>query len=79
MAHKVTLELPQRWNRSATSLDYGDGNHEYLAKDYDELVDSPIVAGKISIHPFVVSGIPHQLVNVGDSSAWDGFGQPPVT
>lgn len=72
MVHKVKLELPNRWNRSATSLQQGEGKHEYLANSYDELVDSPIVAGNISVHPFVVSDVPHQLVNIGDSTAWDG-------
>lgn len=70
--HQVRLQLPDRWSRSATSLDAASGKHAYMAANFDELVDSPIVAGSIEIYPFEAGGVPHQLVNVGDSSAWDG-------
>ena len=70
--HQVRLQLPERWSRSATSLDAVSGKHAYVAANFDELVDSPIVAGSIEIYPFEAGGVPHQLVNVGDSSAWDG-------
>ena len=70
--HQVRLSLPERWSRSATSLDAAAGKHAYVAANFDELVDSPIVAGSIEIYPFEAGGVPHQLVNVGDSSAWDG-------
>ena len=70
--HEVVLNLPGSWSRSATSLAASSGKHAYHATSYDELVDSPIVAGKIEVFPFEVAGVPHQLVNVGDANAWDG-------
>jgi predicted metalloprotease with PDZ domain len=73
--HEVTLELPTAWRRSLTALRAAtDGqSHHYRAADFDELVDSPIVAGNPSVHEFVVDGVPHALVNVGTQpdSIWD--------
>lgn len=71
--HRVTLELPEKWKRSATSLMAdGDSPHQYLAANYDELVDSPIVAGNVSFYPFKVAGVEHTLVNVNEAGYWDG-------
>ncbi|MDE0934428.1 MAG: hypothetical protein OSA89_00820, partial [Mariniblastus sp.] len=71
--HEVQLLLPRNWTRSATSLkSIGDQPHRFVAENFDELVDSPIVAGNVSVYPFVVGGIEHQLVNVGESGYWDG-------
>ena len=71
--HEVQLLLPKNWTRSATSLkSVGDDPHRFVAENFDELVDSPIVAGNVSVYPFVVAGIEHQLVNVGESGYWDG-------
>ncbi len=71
--HTVRLKLPRAWTRSATSLrSTGDTPHTFKAKNFDELVDSPIVAGNVSVYPFTVGGIEHQLVNVGESGQWDG-------
>ena len=70
--HRVQLILPKKWKRSATSLKSGDVSHHYIASSFDELVDSPIVAGNINVYPFEVAGIRHELVNVGESGYWDG-------
>lgn len=71
--HEVQLVMPTGWTRSATSLNVtGKQAHTFLAENFDELVDSPIVAGNIDIFPFSVGGVPHQLVNVGDTGYWDG-------
>ena len=70
--HSVKLNLPKRWKRSACALPTPNGPHEYLANSYDELVDNPIVAGNIQVYPFDVDGVPHQLINVGESGYWDG-------
>ncbi len=72
--HEVALELPPDWKQSATALapePSGRPNH-YRAADYDELVDSPILAGKLQIHPFEVEGSKHFLVDAGDLAGWDG-------
>ncbi len=71
--HEVQLVLPGGWQKSITSMPpAGDGAaHHYVAADYDELVDSPIVAGNPQVREFVVQGKSHFLVNVGDSTLWN--------
>ncbi len=72
-AHVVELRMPRHWTRSATSLNAaGEKPHRYVAQNFDELVDSPIVAGNINIYPFAAGGVQHQLVNIGESGYWDG-------
>jgi len=70
--HIVTLELAKGWKRSATSLASNEAPHQYTAENFDELVDSPIVAGNIQVYPFEAGGVPHQLVNIGEVGMWDG-------
>ncbi len=72
--HDVRLVLPDAWSRSATALPAAaDAQpHHYVARDFDTLVDSPILAGKLSIYPFEVDKTPHFLVNAGDDARWDG-------
>lgn len=71
--HDVRLELPAAW-KAATALPAAPGgraNH-YRAADYDTLVDSPVVAGKLDVHEFDVAGCTHAVVNAGDVAGWDG-------
>ncbi len=71
--HRLRLNLPDNWKVSATSLRPIDGeSHSYTAANYDELVDSPIVAGNVQLFPFEVAGVQHYLVNVNDRGDWDG-------
>ncbi|HEX8724500.1 MAG TPA: hypothetical protein VF737_03815 [Gemmatimonadaceae bacterium] len=69
----VNLALPAGW-QSATSLDTasdGVANH-YQAENYDELVDSPIMAGNLQWVQFEQAGKTHALVSggqVGDFNA----------
>jgi len=71
--HAVRLTLPKNWSRSATSLKaLGDQPHTFVAENFDELVDSPIVAGNVQVYPFNAGGVEHQLVNIGESGYWDG-------
>ena len=50
--HTVYLTLAADWKRSATSLAANDAPHVYTAANFDELVDSPIVAGNLQVYPF---------------------------
>ncbi len=71
--HRVCLELPKGWRRSATSLRHaGDDANHYEAANFDELVDSPIVAGNVELFPFQAGGVEHFLVNVNDIGNQDG-------
>jgi predicted metalloprotease with PDZ domain len=72
--HDVRVVIPPSWSRTMTALaPASDGApHHYLASDYDTLVDSPIVAGNPVVHEFMVSGVVHHLVEVGEVGDFDG-------
>jgi predicted metalloprotease with PDZ domain len=72
--HEVRLVLPSQWKRAMSGLGAaadGKPNH-FRAIDYDMLVDTPIVAGDLSVREFIVEGSKHQLVDAGDYKKWDG-------
>jgi len=68
---QVSLVLPAGWSRSHSSLATEDSSGVYLARDYHELVDSPIVAGKMTNERFELDGQGYSLVNVGETEFWD--------
>jgi predicted metalloprotease with PDZ domain len=71
--HDVRIELPPSWKGTASGLEAAPGglpNH-YRADDFDTLVDSPIVAGDLDVHEFVVDGSRHVVVDAGDRSQWN--------
>jgi predicted metalloprotease with PDZ domain len=74
LAHDVRIELPPGWKTTMTGLPEAADNapNHYLAPNYDILVDSPIVAGNPAVYRFEVDGVPHFLVNTGETAAWDG-------
>jgi predicted metalloprotease with PDZ domain len=69
----VQLTLPIGWI-SMTSLDTAsDGvNDHYQATDYDELVDSPIVAGYLQTVQFDLAGRTNMLVDAGAVDDFNG-------
>ncbi|MDP1560322.1 MAG: PDZ domain-containing protein [Pirellulaceae bacterium] len=69
----VEVVLPAKWARSVCPLPSDENRpHVYLADNFDQLVDSPILCGDCEVYPFQVDGINHYLVNLGDSELWDG-------
>ena len=71
--HEVVLSLPPSWSRSMSGLPaLPGGDHRYVAADFDTLVDSPILAGTLSVHEFAVDGKRHSLVSAGDTGGFDG-------
>ena len=70
--HHVKLEMPPGWPDSESGMDPGDAPHSWRAADFDELVDSPILAGELSIYRYEAGGKPHALVNLGEAGVWDG-------
>lgn len=72
--HDVRVELPPGWTAAMTGLDDAPGGraNEFRATDYEMLVDSPIVAGKLGIRTFDVAGKKHFVVSAGDTDGWDG-------
>ena len=72
--HDVFIETPAAWAHVMTGLDEMRDRRlrHFRAADYEELVDSPIVAGNLGVLRFDVDGKPHFLVSAGDTSGWDG-------
>ena len=76
--HALTLPAPRgyrHWQLAtglepAGALQRGFGN--YLAADYDTLVDSPVEMGPFWRADFQVRGIPHALVVAGAAPSLDG-------
>lgn len=58
LAQQVALDLPKGWV-SATGLKKVGGG--FKAQNYEELVDSPIMAGDLEILEFTSKGTPHQI------------------
>ena len=76
--HHVRLELPPEWQRSVTGLSRrsrarrGQAEHDYTARNFDVLIDSPILAGNPKVYEFEAGGKKHTLVNQGEGGLWDG-------
>lgn len=63
--------LPPGWKPAMSGLrDLGPSH--FRADDFETLVDSPILAGKMDVREFRVGGKPHFVVSVGDTTGWDG-------
>jgi predicted metalloprotease with PDZ domain len=71
--HDVRIEMPPTWKQSVSGLDAAPGGqpHHYRAPDFDALVDSPIVAGDLTLSEFVVDGSTHVVADAGQHSQWD--------
>ncbi|MEM9860038.1 MAG: PDZ domain-containing protein [Myxococcota bacterium] len=70
--HDVSIDMPEGWAESVTGLDpYPNEAHRYLARDFDELVDSPIALGNPSLHRWDEGGVPHVLATFGGADVWD--------
>ncbi|MCB1042947.1 MAG: M61 family metallopeptidase [Acidobacteria bacterium] len=61
--HQVTVSVPSTW-RVAAALPETD-RHVFMANSFDQLVDSPMVAGNLQILDFEVQGIPHRWAIAG--------------
>lgn len=65
----LRVELPPEWEGVYTGLDAEAGG--FIAADFDELVDSPLVIGSPTVRALEVSGTPHRLVLAGPLGPWD--------
>lgn len=48
-----------------------DGQGGFMAKDFDELVDSPVMIANAQVHEFEVDSQAYRLVNVAATEFWD--------
>jgi predicted metalloprotease with PDZ domain len=71
--YDVKLERPAAWTGVETGLDpHPSGEIDrWVARDWDELVDSPIVGGTPTTVPFEVQGVPHRFAHFGGDGWWD--------
>jgi len=77
-SHQISLSnhgLPKNWHLAtalqAQKIDQ-QGFGDYLAQNYDELVDSPVELGPFWSHMFIAGGIPHRLIVSGAPPGFDG-------
>lgn len=59
--HIINLQVPAIWN-SVSGLESGEQSHQFIAKNYDVLADSPIETGVNEHHKFTVKGRDYELV-----------------
>ncbi len=68
--YEVRVEPARAYAQAVTAL-AGTGDFRFRAKDFDELVDSPIYLGAPEIRRFRVDGKEHVLVVHGSGGLWD--------
>jgi predicted metalloprotease with PDZ domain len=68
---EVTVDLPAEWPDLQTALPGATVPLTFRARDFDELVDSPIVAGSLDRREFKVGDQPYSLVVPAGNPLWD--------
>jgi predicted metalloprotease with PDZ domain len=68
---ELRVQLPDDWPQLATPLPAAGGAGSFRAANYDELIDSPIVAGALTRRDFRVDGQAYALVLAPGSHGWD--------
>jgi predicted metalloprotease with PDZ domain len=64
--YRLRLELPAGWTRVSTGLaSEQDDPLSFLAADYDELVDCPLLAGNHAVTCFSVDSVDHEIAVAG--------------
>lgn len=61
--HRLELLLPEGWSPFLPLQPDADGH--WWARDFDQLIDTPIEAGPHPVHDFAVAGVPHRWVSWG--------------
>lgn len=71
--HIVKIDAIPSWTEIATSLPMVQAKDAWIrmAKNFDELVDSPILLGSIQIEEFESGGSKHYLATLGGETFWD--------
>jgi predicted metalloprotease with PDZ domain len=59
--YSLTCTLPKGWDLAIPLEAAPGGKGEYIARDYDELVDAPIQAGRLQRLGFMEGGKPHYI------------------
>lgn len=72
LPQNVEITRPPAWPEVQTSLPSNANGSGYMARNFDELVDSPILLGSLVEYEFEVDGFPYSLVFSEMPSVWDG-------
>jgi predicted metalloprotease with PDZ domain len=67
----VTLNVPADWSVVTELEEVGRDPPRYRARDYDELVDSPIDVGRPVVLTVLPAGIPHRICLCGDGGNYE--------
>lgn len=68
----LSVVLPDSWASLHTSLSRTGDDNTFRARDFDELVDSPILAGNTLEFEFEVENQPYSLVLSRQNRFWEG-------
>jgi len=60
--HTISLDLPPQWR---PFVPLPEGPEGWSARDFDQLIDTPIEVGPHQDHAFAVAGVPHRWVSWG--------------
>lgn len=69
--HRVSIESPSAFDRVYSSMTLNRNRGEFIASDFDELVDSPIVITSARENRFADQNGEFALLNVGATDLWD--------
>lgn len=72
LPQRVHIKLPESWRSAHVALPQEEPGGVFIARDFDELVDSPILLGNTTSYPFTVDRQEYVLINQGDAALWDG-------
>lgn len=72
LPQQLQIVLPDSWPDVHVALPTSGSQLTFLAKNYDELVDSPLLLGNTTAYPFEVNDHSYALINQGDARLWDG-------
>ncbi len=67
----LTLDIPREWTVVTELEPTGAAPPSYRARDYDELVDTPIDAGRPVVLTVRPAGIPHRICLCGEGGNYD--------
>lgn len=73
--HKLIVELPKAWAGVWAGLpqqqDPATGQPQLVARDFDSLLDSPMLLGNPQLGSFELAGKQHTIAAVGELGDWD--------
>ncbi|MEO1339361.1 MAG: peptidase M61, partial [Myxococcota bacterium] len=72
--HRIVVEPHDGWPDIAVALpraSTGTASSTYVAENFDDLMDAPLLIGRLDRRAFEVAGVEHELVTFGGGDVWD--------